>query len=215
MPKIQFSTIAFSAPLNWCDRRCERCLLAARCPVPSREQSSSSVRDQANPGEAVFRLIQTDGCEKDSPPAPPAEIVLDAGRLRDAGVRMVESLAKHSRPDSLAELDAEVSNLAFLIATKSARIAHHLEHGDDPASYGTDAAPNLLLISHLKEELKRKLARLTPFLDDETQSESFSALAHLQSVLDPLIDLLDTRFTALLILLVRSGKAPSPFCIRE
>jgi hypothetical protein len=102
-----------------------------------------------------------------------------------------------------------------LIATKSARIAHHLEHGDDPASYGTDAAPNLLLISHLKEELKRKLARLTPFLDDETQSESFSALAHLQSVLDPLIDLLDTRFTALLILLVRSGKAPSPFCIRE
>ena len=214
MPKIRFPMIAFSAPLNWCDRRCERCLVAPRCPVPSGEQSASNVRDRANPAEAVFHLIQTNRRENDAPP-PPAEVVLDAARLRDAGVRMVESLAKRSRPDSLAELDAEVSGLAFLIATKSARIAHYLEHSDDTASYGVDAAPNLLLLGYLKEELKRKLAQLTPFLDEETQSKSFSALAHLQGVLDPLIELMDARFTALLIGLVRSGKAPSPFCIRE
>jgi hypothetical protein len=222
----------FSAPSNWCDRRCERCPLAAECPVARRESQrrwahEARGRDPDDPAiimqdtreslEFALRLVQevaeAEGIDLNAP-RQPRPIVLDARRLQRAALTLARCVAdaKHAdgpRPGS-GDDTAELSRLTNTLVMKAARIAGHLvdhaEDGDD--TWAHDAAPNLLLLDRLKADIRRELARVA---SDELAARIANALAELDRILDPLIEEIGEPARAVLLALEARGAAPSPF----
>ncbi|MFZ5893577.1 MAG: hypothetical protein ACOY0T_21120 [Myxococcota bacterium] len=161
------------------------------------------------------RQASEEGASLDPPPPPPA-IVLDAVRLRDAGLALAESVADYSVSEAAnTQAGNEILSCVFLVAMKSARIAAHLEGRGGHNEWWSDGAPNLLLLSRIKGELRSGLASAASSLDEEARLTGDAALAELDRVLDPLISAIDPRFRILLDYLIDSGRAPSPFCILE
>src|SRR5687768_7286215 len=98
----------FSAPFNWCDRRCERCPLAGECPIQRRELQRRWVheargRDPDDPAviaedmqetlESTVRMVEEIAAEEGidlTAPLPARPIVLDARRLERASVTVVK-----------------------------------------------------------------------------------------------------------------------------
>src|SRR5258708_25840843 len=105
----------FSAPFNWCDRRCERCPFSRDCPV-WRAESQRRWVNAAHGGDpddwdvvpedvaedmraALGQLLDiaaAEGIDLDTP-LPPARIVLDAVKLRRAGTALATSIAELGR----------------------------------------------------------------------------------------------------------------------
>jgi hypothetical protein len=218
----------FSAPFNWCDRRCERCPLAAECPVYRRElqqrwrheargrdpdAAEAVLEDAGEILEYTMRLLleiaTAEGIDLDAP-LPPRPIVLDAKRIERASMALVRRVAEAARvQDSpAAETTAELTRLTNTLAMKVARIACYLDVDSPEELWVHDAAPNLLLVERLKAEIGKQLARIFGAAIDERIA---SALAELDRVLDPLIRQIGEPARAVLAALEARGAAPSPF----
>src|SRR5687768_7623545 len=105
-------TLELSAPYNWCDRRCERCPLAASCPIPGRpdrpveEILSEAVAD-------LERLCRDEGIDVDNlPPPPPPSI--DARVLEEAGRRWAHAFA---------DLEPEVDDVPLRVLLVAGKVA--------------------------------------------------------------------------------------------
>jgi hypothetical protein len=172
MPSMQE---AFSAPFNWCDRRCDRCLLAGTCPVRRRElqlrwrheargldpdDPALVMQDVQQELESTLRLLlevaEEEGIDLDAP-LPPRVVVLDAERLSRASMALVHSWAgqQQASDEQAAALQQELLKIATTLAAKSARIAGYLSDGRaQDAVWTSDAAPNLLLLDRLKRQFR-------------------------------------------------------------
>jgi hypothetical protein len=220
----------FSAPSNWCDRRCERCPLAAECPVARRESQrrwahEARGRDPDNPAiimqdtreslEFALRLVrevaEAEGIDLNAP-RPPRPIVLDARRLQRAAMTLARCVAdaKHAADPQPGSDVAELSRLTNTLVMKAARIAGHLDDQaeDEDETWAHDAAPNLLLLDRLKGDIRRELARIA---SDELAARIANALAELDRILGPLIEEIGEPARAVLQALEARGAAPSPF----
>lgn len=221
----------FSAPFNWCDRRCERCPIAGECPVYRREQQlrwvhSARGLDPDDPElvladmhqsiETTLRMVQeiaeAEGVDLDEP-LPPRPTLLAARRLERTAMTLVRCVAEASRAGDVEvrEATAELRSLATTVATKSSRIACHLENEaelPDEEVWAFDAAPNLLLLDRLKAAMVDELARLAGGSGIDAAA---GALAELDRNLDPLIRQVGDHARTVLAALEARGAAPSPF----
>jgi hypothetical protein len=178
----------FSAPHNWCDRRCERCPLEPSCPVPKRDDGRSLEAIVHETIAIIERFAESEGIDLLAPPshrvAPPS---LSALRLRRAGDRVIE----------IAASSTSAAATAALVAGKLVRLACAIEDLDvDPDLWIFDGAPNLLLLETLLTELPAELAAIVR-----------GAIAPYRSLVP---DQLRKAFTQI----VDGGLAPSPFAIR-
>lgn len=217
----------FSAPFNWCDRRCERCPLAAECPVYRHDLQRRWVheargRDPDGPEavaedmresiELTLRMVEeiatAEGIDLTAP-IPPRPIVLDARRLQRAALTIAKCVVEQARvADPQAEPDiAELRRLSHTLAMKAARIAGYLEDDLSEESWASDAAPNLLLLDRVKAEMAAGFARLA----GERDEHAARALQEIDRVLDPLIREVGEPARAVLEALEARDAAPSPF----
>ena len=165
----------------------------------------------------LLEIAKAEGIDLDAP-LPPLPIVLDAKRLERTAlalVRCVVELSHRDEPEAVAAFP-ELKRLSTKLAVKSARIASHLEQAQAQVAgeedWARDAAPNLLLLDHLKTVFAEELARLSRTI--EIGEAAARALAELERVLDPLIRDVGEDARAMLSMLQARGAAPSPF-IRE
>src|SRR5260370_10790077 len=135
----------FSAPFNWCDRRCERCPFSRDCPV-WRAESQRRWVNAAHGGDpddwdvvpedvaedmraALGQLLDiaaAEGIDLDTP-LPPARIVLDAVKLRRAGTALATSIAELGESVAPAAKRDELVRTATVLGLKATRIAFLLE----------------------------------------------------------------------------------------
>jgi len=219
----------FSAPFNWCDRRCERCPLASGCPVQRREQQlrwvheargedpddpAVMLEDASEMLESALRMVleiaQAEGIDLDAP-LPPRPTVLAAKRLERSAMALVRCVAQVvDRGDAQAgDSTRGLLALTSTLAAKVGRIAGQLDLGADDETWARDAAPNLLLIDRLRAELARKLALLPQ--DGARDAGLQRALRELDRDLEPLIRDVGAETRDLLAALEARGAAPSPF----
>ncbi|MBI4955405.1 MAG: hypothetical protein HY908_25505 [Myxococcales bacterium] len=206
----------FSAPHNWCDRRCERCPLAVDCAVLRRERqrrwvAEASGRDPDDPDVwmedaaadcermlAELRAVAAaEGIDLEAP-LPPRPIVLDAERLRRAAFALVSAVAAEPAEAPLTAV--------MLSGAKAVRIAGYLGDGAPHEAWASDAVPNLLLIDRLRAEI-------LPAALDEARPFG-RRLAAMSRLLAPFIAALEEP-RRVLARLVERGAAPSPFCVIE
>lgn len=199
------STIALSAPHNWCDRRCERCPLSTRCSIPDMPDRDPEeiLADAVDLLEAMRREL---GIDPAASPAPQAESI-DARILREAGHRWADAFA------ALEPTVADTSIRSVTVAGKVARIASEEELGDqDLWSY--DTVPNLLVIEQVLatavSDVERARARLTA--KALVRFDEANALLH--GLLSPLLAAISADDRAVFAALVASGRAPSPLATR-
>jgi len=219
----------FSAPFNWCDRRCERCPIASECPVQRRELQMRWVheargRDPDDPAviaedmheilasthRMLLEIAAAEGIDLDEP-LPPRPTVLAAKRLERVALDWVRCVARlWTAGDSQAsDATAELRRLSTVLATKAMRIASHLDTDADEETWACDGAPNLLLVERLKTQIAGELARLpTDVAVDESMTR---AMAELDRNLDPLIRGVGEQARSVLAALEARGAAPSPF----
>lgn len=206
--------LPFSAPHNWCDRRCERCPLAAACPIPKRDVQHRTTRDEDGDDldsvdaafedgcrdieAAIVALTPSDGEEAAASPREAAE----AGQLRDAANALMVTFARASKKDPMAFA------AAVLAATKVMRVATYLALGAaDEDVWRVDAVPNLLLLERTKVDLRVSLQGRR----DRTARDAAAALDVFDEVLVPLLERIDPSTRDALRMLVDGGRAPSPF----
>jgi len=211
-------TNVFSAPFNWCDRRCERCMLSSECPVWKRDAQlrwvaeakgldpddmavvmSDSLAELDRVAETIRRLAKEDGIDLDAP-LPPRAVPLEARRLRAAGMGLMQALAVHA--------DGEVRVIGRGLGMKAVRIASHTEEEIPPDVWVMDAEPNLLLMERLKADLAARLSDG----GSETDATVKAELQKLERLVSPLVDAVSDASKAILAGLVERGAAPSPFC---
>jgi hypothetical protein len=152
-------------------------------------------------------VAEAQGIDLDAP-LPPAPIVLDAVRLRRAGLDLVSAI--HQLPEGALgpEDHGELMSTVIVLAPKVARIALSFDDDDRGDLWEFDTVPNLLLIDFLRQQVRDGLARVTPGAADAARR----ALAELDRILDPMIAAIGQP-RSVLAGLVEHGAAPSPFCI--
>ena len=214
----------FSAPFNWCDRRCERCPLSRDCLVWRAESQRRwvhaahggdpddwdvVVEDVAEDMRAalgkLLDIAAAEGIDLGTP-LPPAPIVLDAVKLRRAGTVLATSIAELGDSVAPAAKRDELVRSATVLGLKATRIASYLSDAHPRDAWDADAVPNLLLVELLIRQVRNGLA-LTP-----TGEPAMRTLEDLNRIIEPLLGRLD-RPRALLGKLVERAAAPSPFCI--
>jgi hypothetical protein len=214
----------FSAPFNWCDRRCERCTLSRDCPVWRAESQRRWVHaahggdpddwdvvleDVAEDMKAalgqLLDIAAAEGIDLEAP-LPPAPVVLDAVKLQRAGTALATSVARLGDSVAPAAKRDELVRTATVLGLKATRIASYLSEANPSDAWDADAVPNLLLVELLIRQVRDGLA-LTP-----TGEPTRRALEELNRIIEPLLARLD-RPRALLGKLVERAAAPSPFCI--
>lgn len=217
----------FSAPFNWCDRRCERCPLEAECPVRLRDRQQRFVHEargedpddlgvvMGDMAESFAKVLaelrgeaEQQGIDPDAP-LPEVPVVLSAVRLKKAGIALAKAIAPLVSLDTGDRLDA----LAVTVAMKTARVAGYLEHEELGGLREGDAAANLMLLDRLRADLARAIERAGAIADDNTTASLKKALGELNSSLDPLLAAMGDGARRWLAALVERGVAPSPFCV--
>ncbi len=140
----------FSAPFNWCDRRCERCPLSRDCLVWRAESQRRwvhaahggdpddwdvVVEDVAEDMRAalgkLLDIAAAEGIDLDTP-LPPAPIVLDAVKLRRAGTVLATSIAELGDSVAPAAKRDELVRSATVLGLKATRIASYLSDAHAP-----------------------------------------------------------------------------------
>jgi hypothetical protein len=211
-------TNVFSAPFNWCDRRCERCMLASECPVQKRDAQqrwvaeakgldpddmavvmSDSLAELDRVAEMVRQIAKEEGIDLDAP-LPPRAISLEARRLQASGMDLMQASGRHE--------DSEVRVIARGLGMKAVRIASHTEEEIPPDVWVMDAEPNLLLMERLRADLAARLSDG----GSETDAAVKAELQKLERLVSPLIGAVSDASKAILTGLVERGAAPSPFC---
>jgi hypothetical protein len=184
------SMAELSAPYNWCDGRCERCPLAARCPA-----RSASLEPPASPADA--------GAE----PASAAELRRQCHDFAFALLALQGALVTRGPDPSLCELSGQ----ARLVAAKGVRIARHLSRsaGLDGSAALRDGVPNLLLLERVLAAIDRCLGAHHPL--PPCAGAYLTARDRLHERLAPLLRSIPSRHRAELALRERAGLAPSPF----
>jgi hypothetical protein len=224
----------FSAPFNWCDRRCERCPLEDTCPLARRERQLQWVHeargeDPDDPAvimvdasqmlgftlRLVLEIAEEEGIDLNAP-LPKRPAVLAAKRLEQAGMTLVRNASELWKAAEAAGCDcAELRFSATKLAAKAARIASYLEDPEDEDIWVADAAPNLLLIDRVKRQFADELARVSPDAGSGVVERVTRALAELERILDPLIRDFGDGARAMLAALEARGSAPSPFVCKS
>lgn len=209
-----------SAPYNWCDGRCERCPLAARCPVRRFELEELRAADTrgGEPGpigasqglDAAVELVDDPG----GPPHPLEPESPEAARLRHACREY--TAAVFALRDALArtEPDRDVDELgadAMLVAGKGGRVAGYLSAAGELTGQAAlmDGVPNLLLVERVMAEVDESVADRSHMPD--VGSAYRVARDQLRQVLMPHLRAVPERHREELGLRVASGSAPSPF----
>lgn len=209
-----------SAPYNWCDARCDRCPLAASCPVNNiddpRRRAADSGRDpevdRAVALATAHALSAREGLAVDESSARAPEPAA-AVRLRNlcrayafAVLAVREALAAERSDLASDHLRAD----AMLVAVKGSRVACQLSRaGGLHEAALMDGAPNLLLIERLVAAID---ARVPAELDRPGCAAAYSsARDDLRRALQPLLRALPSRFREELQLRMLTGSAPSPF----
>lgn len=209
----------FGPPREWCDRRCERCPLAAGCAVAVRERGrrwAHTMRGRdPDDGEVIganmaadlelalelLREIEAELPPADEVAAPPSVVSLVGRQLEESAATLV---------NLLSELDDHARDvlgpIAVILSTKAARVGCHVSLGALEAVWDHDAAPNVLLLDHQRVALRAALASL------DTAEPVRRALERFEHVLDPLVARAEAH-RGHLDALVAAGNAPSPFCI--
>lgn len=230
----------FSAPHNWCDRRCERCFLSPECAVfrlterarrndiaAGRDPDSldsiwSQVEQQLSAtvemleDECRSRGIDPTTIEDWQRSAPCEELEDQASEYLMALLDLVETLRRNPRALasmnlSVDDLD-EISGYGYVIAGKLGRVASYLtERGTlDGDVAAIDGAPNLLLLSLVLGELDE----LLPVHRLPRRPAAYlSAREDVRRQLEPLLATVPAACSTHLAQLVRLGRAPSPFCV--
>src|SRR5216684_2756109 len=149
----------FSAPFNWCDRRCERCPLSRDCLVWRAESQRRwvhaahggdpddwdvVVEDVAEDMRAalgnVLDIAAAEGIDLGTP-LPPAPIVLDAVKLRRAGTVLATSIAELGDSVAPAAKRDELVRSATVLGLKATRIASYLSDAHARDAWDADAVP--------------------------------------------------------------------------
>ena len=183
---------------SWCDRWCERCPLAAACPIPG--ATGDPIRALEDALEMLQAVAEEAGLSLDELPPPPPP-PLEARLLADAG-----------RAHAFALVAAGQGREGMLVAGKTARIASFLDLPGD-AVWEEDAVPNLML-------LERLLAGCDAELEDRRVSANPASLVRAREtrrrlglVLDPLLAAVPEETRRVIDVLVAARVAPSPFVI--
>jgi len=234
------ATLEFSAPHNWCDRRCERCLLSPECAVfllseRARRQEIAAGRDPDSVESiwsrveqqlsATVQMLEVECRDRGIDPstiegrerhASCEELEDQASEYLIALLDLVETLRRNPRAlasMNLSDVDLdEVSGYGYLIAGKFGRVASYLtEEGIlDGEVAAIDGAPNLLLIRRVLNELDE----LLPVQRLPRRPAAYlAAREDVRRRLEPLLAAVTGACDAHLEQLVRLGRAPSPFCV--
>jgi hypothetical protein len=179
--------LELSAPFNWCDRQCPRCVLEAECPVAEQSRGhdgedlmaavTASLKESVELLEAIAAEEGISLDELPEPPPPPLE----------------STLLQRVAADYCRAIRASHPGRALLLQMKIARIASHTRF-DDGGSWEMDAVPNLLLIERILDELQTPVSQRT-----------------LRGLLAPLISPIPASVRAAIDALIAAGRAPSPF----
>ncbi|HEU0030946.1 MAG TPA: hypothetical protein VFQ53_09940 [Kofleriaceae bacterium] len=197
--------IEFSAPYNWCDRICERCPLAAGCPVflSSEESEGASLVEQLEQAAAQLETELEADAEDDTDDdestgfETTSSLLPDGQPLFEAGRAYAFAVLEH------AEEREGLFGLAMLLYGKIARVSGMgATPGDDV--WACDVVPNLLLIERTLDVLseQRELGGLVE------QERAVRAL------LAPWLDAISYETREAVRILAAAGRAPSPFAQR-
>jgi len=210
-------TNIFGAPFNWCDRRCERCMLASECPLRKRDLQQRWVAeakglDPDDPAvimsdalaelprieKMVNQIAEEEGIDVNAP-LPPRPVRLQARRLRSAGMDVMKASGEHG--------DREVRAIGTCLGMKAVRISSHTEEEIPREVWVMDAEPNLLVMQRLKADLATRLSE--PGSERDAVEAELEAL---ERIISPLLGAVSDSAKAILAGLVERGAAPSPFC---
>ncbi|HKP55273.1 MAG TPA: hypothetical protein VJV78_01055 [Polyangiales bacterium] len=229
---------AWSAPHNWCDRRCERCPIASGCAVhlacsrrraeheargEDPDSSEAMVQDILQSLESAVRTLQQAACEAgvdvhEQLPQPP--VALDAVRAHRAGLQVARALTQLRVPvdlasEALADAADETLALWSLLVAKAARVLSYTEEFD-PDVWAQDAEPNLLLMEQVRSGFSRHLERLQRELPEGCiPDEVREGVEAFDRLLSPLFDGVSRGARRCLEALIAHGVAPSPFCTEK
>lgn len=218
---------------NWCDRRCERCVLSDRCALALREEQMRwrhrmrgddpddpeiCMRDVMALMEDVLtklqEIVEEEGIdleELEQEEGPPP--LLDEARMKKLGVAHGQALL--ALRDAVGEGTAldEVRQWTMVFAPKLVRVAPMLGPEEEREAVRHDAVPNLLLIEWLDRHIASVVEEvagargldLAPFRSARSEILRF-VRPLLEEVPPGARDDLDAR--------IRAGRAPSPFVRR-
>lgn len=212
----------FAAEHNWCDRECQRCVLADECPMVVRSRGQRwALRQRGidpdtpeghvvlvmNQFESVNKMLEKiaeeDGIDiRNLPPLPPPSFTQK--RLTRAALDLITEIGPGT--DATSE--------AILLNMKIARIGGLVDRNDVPAMMDTsdpgspwrrDGGPNLMLIEHLIRSIAAKLVK-------DRRVDALLLLAQLELLIEPLMVCVEP-LRPYLAARLREGRAPSPFAI--
>jgi hypothetical protein len=209
-----------SAPYNWCDGRCERCPLAASCPVRrfELEERRAAGSRGGEPGcTGAVRALEVAVDLVDDPGGPPHPLDPEspaAARLRHACREY--AAAVFALRDELARVDPgrdvdELGADAMLIAGKGGRVAGYLSGAGELTGQAAlmDGVPNLFLVERVVDEVDQSVA-------DRSHMPGVGpayrvARDQLRQALEPHLRAVPGPYRDELRLRVAGGSAPSPF----
>jgi hypothetical protein len=212
-----------SAPFNWCDGRCDRCPLAATCPVHHFEDATLSaviagddLEEHRAAALATAHAIAArdepafeDGSEIDPPPEPP-----EARRLRDMCREYAFAVLAVRDATAADPIDSGPGDLrtdAMLVAVKGARVASHLSQAAtlEDESALMDGAPNLLLLDRVMRSIDARLGARGGL--PRCAADYRRARDELGRALQPLLRSIPPRVRDEIQFRILTGSAPTPF----
>jgi hypothetical protein len=210
----------FDAPSTWCDRRCERCPLAADCRVGrivarrSAATETAAVPDSWADFEAVRAWLAAELQRTAMGQVSPV-LAARTERLALRYAAAAKELAEAAAASGADESDLDELGRCFLVAAKAGRVAGVLAL-ERKTSWQRDAVPNLLLLEHLDAEIDRTFRAVVPRLCNHAAVACFGAArAALWRVLAPWLEIVPDAARAELAESIRAGGAPSPFCVAQ
>jgi hypothetical protein len=214
---------------NWCDRRCERCVLADECGVNIMVSARRAERvgrgedpydpeiiaaDMARDMAEVMEMLVADAAERgidlddiELPPPSQAQRLL-AKRGREFVLRAMALLDTGGGDD-------EAVRASMTLGAKVCRL-HDAVSDDfelDPEWGGTDSQSNFVLIEQLLAAVDRGVAALGERANPDRLASFERARAELVSVLKPLSAGVTDSVREAIRDLTAAGRAPSPYCI--
>jgi hypothetical protein len=204
-----------SAPYNWCDARCDRCPLAAGCPIVQSGPPAGGDRDEeraaalatAHALAAREAALQAVAASK----PPPRAVASELRRLSRDYAMTVLAVRDSLTPEQLDSALGDLRTDAMLVAVKGSRVACHLSpegsFDDEPALM--DGVPNLLLLERIMTSIDARLAVLCS--QGSPAGEYRAARDELRRALQPLLRAVPARFRDEIQLRTLTGAAPSPF----
>ncbi len=162
----------FTDPYNWCDSRCERCVVEPRCKLSNRlkgrrwvhemrgedpDSPEAHVEDMMEDLESAQRMleqmIEEEGIDLNAEMRKPNTnpVSVPALRLQEASTRLIRAIGREGAP--------ELSNPSVLLHMKLSNLACRVEHTrrDDPEEEAMQladgTAPMFFLVERLRADI--------------------------------------------------------------